>query len=506
MFSSKMRSMIPRVLALVLLLVAGVVPLARAQLVKPNSVQFEQFVADLWKDAQAQGHHAGDLRQGLRRRHARSARDRHHQEAAGVQQARRRSTSIRSPRPATPAEGRKKEAQWRPTFDAIEKKYQVERWVILAIWGMETSYGALKDKWDGIRSLATLAFAKYRDPYFRNELLVALKIIQDGHIAREKFASSWAGAMGQTQFMPTNFVDYAVDFNGDGKRDIWTNVPDVLASTANYFAKAAGGWKMGVPWGFEVIVPQGFDLMKSRATFDEWTQARRQARRRQGVSGDRRRHPVFSGRRCPGPAFIVTPNFEVIKDYNDSDVYALAIGHLSDLMQGGGPFKTPWPAQATQLPRDDRIALQKKLAALGYDQTRFSAHIDFKMRDFVRAEQKKHGLVTDGHPNAALMEKMGVKRYRCPVDVTGGVLGFEPGHVENIAQRVEPMLAGQRWQARRSARRHNSPPPPDPPGRSARLRLEAPASSFIDVHIGRPPPPGRPRHYIHCEYIFNKSL
>ena len=113
--------------------------------------------------------------------------------------------------------GRRKEAEWRTTFDAIEKKYRVERWVILAIWGMETSYGALKDKWDGIRSLATLAFAKYRDPYFRDELLVALKIIQDGHIARDKFVSSWAGAMGQTQFMPTNFVDYAVDFSGDGK-------------------------------------------------------------------------------------------------------------------------------------------------------------------------------------------------------------------------------------------------------------------------------------------------
>jgi membrane-bound lytic murein transglycosylase B len=128
---------------------------------------------------------------------------------------------------------------------------------------METSYGALKDKWDGIRSLSTLAFAKYRDPYFRNELLIALRIIQDGHISREKFVSSWAGAMGQTQFMPTNFVDYAVDFNGDGRRDIWTNVPDVLASTANYFAKAAGGWKMGMPWGFEVLVPKGFDLIRA---------------------------------------------------------------------------------------------------------------------------------------------------------------------------------------------------------------------------------------------------
>jgi hypothetical protein len=112
----------------------------------------------------------------------------------------------------------------------------------------------------------------------------------------------------------------------------------------------------------------------------------------------------------PGPAFAVTANFDVIKDYNDSDVYALAIGHLADRMQGGAPLRSPWPKHATQLPRDDRIALQRKLAALGYDQTRFSAHIDFKMRDFVRAEQKKHGLVPDGHPTAALLDRMGVTR------------------------------------------------------------------------------------------------
>ena len=224
---------------------------------------------------------------------------------------------------------------------------------------METSYGALKDKWDGIRSLATLAFAKYRDPYFRNELLVALKIIQDGHIAREKFVSSWAGAMGQTQFMPTNFMDYAIDFNGDGKRDIWTSVPDVLASTANYFAKQVG-WKWGVPWGFEVTIPKGFDLMKSRASFEEWSKLG--VRRADGKRLSRRAATAFCSFRpaLPGPAFVVTSNFDVIKDYNDSDVYALAIGHLADLMQGGGPFRTPWPTHATQLPRDDRIALQKK--------------------------------------------------------------------------------------------------------------------------------------------------
>jgi membrane-bound lytic murein transglycosylase B len=185
-------------------------------------------------------------------------------------------------------------------------------------------------------------------------------------------------------------------------------VPDAMASIANYLAKTAGGWKLGVPWGFEAIVPQGFDLMKSRASFDEW--------RKLGVMrADGKAFPstgdgiLFFPAGLLGPAFIVTSNFDVIKGYNDSDVYALAVGHLADLMQGGGAFKTAWPAQGTQLPRDDRVALQKKLAELGYDQTRFSAHIDFKMRDFIRSEQKKYGLVTDGHPTAALLAKMGVK-------------------------------------------------------------------------------------------------
>jgi lytic murein transglycosylase len=399
--------MIPRCFALALLLVASLAPLAKAQSAKPNSVQFDQFVADLWNDAQGQGIsrvtfvRAFDGVTPDPRVIAATKRQPEYNKPAGAY-----INQIASAGNA--AEGRKKELQWRPTFDAIEKKYQVERWLILAIWGMETSYGALRDKWDGIRSLATLAFVKYRDPLFRNELLAALKIIQDGHIARQKFVSSWAGAMGQTQFMPTTFAKYAVDFDGDGKRDIWTNIPDAMASTANYLATAADGWKMGVPWGFEVIVPQGFDLMKSRASFDEW--------RALGVRrADGNAFPLtgsgilFFPAGAPGPAFIVTPNFDVIKDYNDSDVYALAIGHLSDLMQGSGSFKTSWPTQGTQLPRDDRIVLQRKLAELRYDQTRFSGHIDFKMRDFVRIEQKKHGLTTDGHPTAALLRELGVK-------------------------------------------------------------------------------------------------
>ena len=140
--------------------------------------------------------------------------------------------------------------------------------MLLALWGMESDFGSEKDRWDVFRSLASLAYVKYRDPYFRNELIVAMHIMQDNRIAREKMVSSWAGAMGQTQFMPSNFVDYAIDFSGDGRADIWGNVPDVLASTANYLRKWK--WNPALPWGFEVLVPDGFDYMRSRASFAEW--------------------------------------------------------------------------------------------------------------------------------------------------------------------------------------------------------------------------------------------
>ena len=286
--------MILRALAALALVVALAVP-AQGQQPAPRDPAFEKFLGEVWKDAQAKGITRATFDKAFAgvtpdpRVIATTKKQPEYNKPAGLYV-----NQIASP--VNAKTGLRKEAEWRTTFDAIEKKYQVERWVILAIWGMETSYGALKDKWDGIRSLATLAFAKYRDPYFRNELLVALKIIQDGHISREKFVSSWAGAMGQTQFMPTNFVDYAVDFNGDGRRDIWTNVPDVLASTANYFAKAAGGWKMGVPWGFEVLVPARLRPDEEPRDVRRMDQAWRQARRRQGLSSHGRRHPVFSGR------------------------------------------------------------------------------------------------------------------------------------------------------------------------------------------------------------------
>ena len=172
--------------------------------------------------------------------------------------------------------------------------------------------------------------------------------------------SSWAGAMGQTQFMPTNVVDYAIDFSGDGKSDIWKNVPDVLGSTGNYLHK--GHWKYGLPWGFEVIVPKGFDYMKSRASFAEWKKLG--VRRADGKAFPAQGQGIlFFPAGSNGPGFIVTENYAVLKEYNNSDAYAIAVGHLADRMQGGAPFKTAWPADDHPLSRDARIALQKKLSA-----------------------------------------------------------------------------------------------------------------------------------------------
>jgi membrane-bound lytic murein transglycosylase B len=304
------------------------------------------------------------------------------------------------------ARGERKAKEWAKTFDAVEKKFGVERSVLISLWGMESDYGAEKDRWDVFRSLATLAYVRYRHPYFRNELIVAMRIMQDGPFARDKMVSSWAGAMGQTQFMPSNVVDYAIDFSGDGKSDIWTNVPDVLGSTGNYLHK--GNWKYGLPWGFEVSVPNGFDYMRSRDSFAGWTKlgVRRADGKPFPAAGD---GILFFPSGAKGPGFIATENYAVLKEYNNSDAYAIAVGHLADRLNGGPPIKAAWPADDRPLSRDARIALQKKLSELGYQVKDFEGHIDFDLRDNIRAEQLKLGMLPDGNPTAAFMDRLGVK-------------------------------------------------------------------------------------------------
>ncbi len=369
---------------------------------------FADFEAELWPDAQAKGITRANFELALKdvtpdqRVIAATKRQPEYGKPVGAY--------IKDAiAPGRIARGRTKAKEWMALFDQVEKKFQVERWVLLALWGMETDYGAEKDKWDVFRSLATLAFIKYRHPYFRNELLVAMRIMQDNRFPRGKMVSSWAGAMGQTQFMPTNVIDYAVDFSGDGKRDIWANVPDVIASTGNYLHKY--GWKLGLPWGFEVMVPNGFDMMKSHASYEEWKKlgVRRADGKPFPASGQ---GILFFPAGAKGPAFIVTENYPTLIEYNNSDAYAIAVGHLADRLKGSGPIKAAWPADDRPLTRDARIALQKKLASLGYKVNDFEGHVDFDLRDNIRSEQKKAGMLPDGNPTTALLEKLGVTPSR----------------------------------------------------------------------------------------------
>jgi len=298
------------------------------------------------------------------------------------------------------AGGAQQLAKWADTLAAVEKRYGVDRHILVAIWGLETGYGAAPGGKDIIRSLVTLAASGYREEFCRDELLHALKILQEGHIAREKMTGSWAGAMGLPQFIPSSFMRFAVDFSGDGKRDIWTNVPDVLGSIANYFK--LNGWQPGLPWGFEALVPKGFDYRRSRASYAEWQKLG--LRRADGGAFPAQGDAVLlfpAGAR--GPGFLVTGNFVAIKRYNNSDAYALAIAHLADRLRGGKAFAGRWPEDDRQMPREERIALQRAFAARGYPVTNFVGQIDLEMRDAIREAQALAGHLPDGHPTAALL-------------------------------------------------------------------------------------------------------
>jgi peptidoglycan lytic transglycosylase B len=307
--------------------------------------------------------------------------------------------------PARIETGVRRAAEWSPTLDAIEQQYGLDRWVIVALWGIETSFGANTGGFDVIRSLATLALSDYRPAYFRDELLAALQILQDGHVARDKMQGSWAGAMGHPQFMPSNFLTLAVDFDRNGRKDIWGSVPDVLASIANFLKH--WGWKRGSGWGYEVVIPKQFDYRRSRATFAEWSGLglTRADGKPLADAGDA---ILLFPSGAAGPAFLVGENFSVIKRYNNSDAFALAVGHLADRMRGSGAIRTPWPKDDRQLSRSERIALQRKLAELGYAVNDFEGRIDFDLRDAIRDVQAKHGAVPDGHATPALLRQIGV--------------------------------------------------------------------------------------------------
>lgn len=300
------------------------------------------------------------------------------------------------------AAGKRHAEKWAETLDAVERKYGVDKEIIVAIWGLETGYGSFTGGKDVIRSLATLAHARYRGDFFRNELLAALEILEQEHITREKMRGSWAGAMGQPQFIPSSFLKFAVDFSGDGKRDIWGNVPDVLGSIGNYLRQH--GWKPGSAWGYEVTIPANFDYRKSRARFAEWQAlgVRRADGGKFPAEGD---GILFFPSGATGPGFVVTGNYEAIKRYNLSDAYSLTVAGTANRLKGMSAYRGKWP-EVIPLNREQRIRMQKLMQAKGYPVNNVVGQIDFDLRDQIRILQVKFGLLPDGHPTETFLQKL----------------------------------------------------------------------------------------------------
>jgi lytic murein transglycosylase len=290
--------------------------------------------------------------------------------------------------------------RWGSVLDAVERAYGVPKSVILGVWGMETNFGSFTGSIYAIQALATLAFTGYRGEFFRGELLTALQILEQDHLERDKMRGSWAGAMGQTQFMPSSFMKFAVDGDGDGRRDIWTSVPDALASTANYLKLQ--GWKPGLPWGFEVQLPERFDFRNLRQGFPAWTGLglRRVDGRPLPRSGEA---TLFLPAGAKGPAFLVTDNYAVIKTYNSSDAYALAVAHLGDRLVGGPAIQGAWPVNEPQLDRDQRAEVQRRLLSLGFYEGEVDGRLGSKSRDAVRRFQLARNLVPDGYATPAVL-------------------------------------------------------------------------------------------------------
>jgi membrane-bound lytic murein transglycosylase B len=309
------------------------------------------------------------------------------------------------------AVGRKMARQWKPWLDRIEQRYGVDRYILLGIWSMESNYGeTLKNEKamrNVVRSLATLAYAdKQRAKYARTQLIAALKILQRGDIDVSHLTGSWAGAMGHTQFIPTSYQAYAVDADGNGKRDIWNSVPDALATAANLLHK--NGWQPGKTWGYEVDLPAG-KLPGGSMSLAQW----------QGIGvvrasgkpfrsgSDKAVLKVPDGRE--GPAFLMTSNFNVLKHYNNADKYALAVGLLADEIAGGGGLVRDWNRPFTKLTFEQRQELQQRLSEHGYYEGKFDGRIGEGSRSAIMAFQAQMGLTQDGHPS---MEVLKVLRQR----------------------------------------------------------------------------------------------
>ncbi len=305
--------------------------------------------------------------------------------------------------------GRQKLREYRSILTAVETSYGVDGHVVLAIWGIESNYGGAPGTRGVIRSLATLAAYEPRRPAFwRAELVAALRILASGDMSSDTMAGSWAGAMGHTQFMPTTYAMHSVDFDKDGRRDIWNSIPDALASTANYLK--ASGWVAGVPWGFEVTLRDGFDLaLSAPGVAKSWTEwqalgvALTVPRQMPGNAGSLQ---MLLPAGASGPALLVSNNFKVILRYNNAQSYAISVGHLADRLSSGQPYAKAWPADDRALSREDREELQRRLTGLGFATGGVDGVVGVGTKAAARLFQRARGLPEDGHAGLALLERL----------------------------------------------------------------------------------------------------
>ncbi|MEM8744011.1 MAG: lytic murein transglycosylase [Pseudomonadota bacterium] len=292
----------------------------------------------------------------------------------------------------------------------IEERYGVDRHVVVAIWGMESSYGQFKGKKSVIRSLATLAYQGSRKKFGRSQLIAALQILERGDISPAKMTGSWAGAMGHTQFIPTTYNAHAVDFDGDRRRNIWESRADALASTANYLKVSK--WRPGETWGYEVYLPKNFNHAltgrKNVKTLAQWGELG--VRRAKGKAfprpGDRASIILPAGSK--GPAFAVINNFKSILRYNNAIAYGLAVGHLADRIRdpSSGGFSRPWPEDYLPLARSERYKLQQLLAARGFLRGEADGILGSQTRAAVRAYQRANGMAVDGYPSVVVLKHL----------------------------------------------------------------------------------------------------
>ncbi|WP_370214089.1 lytic murein transglycosylase [Roseovarius sp.] len=298
--------------------------------------------------------------------------------------------------------------QYRNTFDRIEAHFGVEKEVVAAIWGMESAYGERRGREPLIQSIATLAYDGRRGKFFEQQLIAALKIIQSGDVAPNRMTGSWAGAMGHTQFIPTSYLAYAVDFTGDGKRDIWSDDPtDALASTAAYLKRF--GWKKGQPWGVEGRLPRGFNAGRASRKLTQSPAAWAN----EGVVGiDGRAVPNYGNASIllpagtQGAAFMIFHNFSVIEKYNRADAYVIGVGHLSDRLRGGPPIQASWPRGYSATSEAEKKEIQALLQRKGYKITKVDGNVGPETSAAIRAYQRARGISANGAPSKELLQDL----------------------------------------------------------------------------------------------------